>query len=210
MAEDIQPDIERARRGDRAAFGKLVRRYQRRVYGAAFRIAGNHDDARDVAQEAFVRAFRGIGSFDGRADFFTWLYRIVVNTALNQRRRVKRRAERPLEEEILPEPLQRRADGDPARELELKRLLRRVHRAVDALSEGQRAAVVLVLMEGMSYREAAEVLECSEGTVGWRVHEARTRLRQALGDDALVRQFLGRGKEPQGERARAESGGESK
>src|ERR1044071_7372791 len=87
---DEDPDLAGARKGDREAFGRLVRRHQRRVYAAALHIAGNHSDADDVTQESFVRAYRGLASFDGRADFFTWLYRITVNTALNALRSDKR------------------------------------------------------------------------------------------------------------------------
>src|SRR5215468_2271875 len=91
MADEAN-DLDRARRGDRDAFGRLVRRHQRRVYLAALHILGNHSDADDATQEAFVRAYRGLGSFDGRADFFTWLYRIAVNTALNALRSGRRGA----------------------------------------------------------------------------------------------------------------------
>src|SRR4029077_15340666 len=89
---DEDPDLDRARSGDREAFGRLVRRHQRRVYAAALHILGSHSDADDATQEAFVRAYRGLASFDGRADFFTWLYRITVNTALNTLRTGKRGA----------------------------------------------------------------------------------------------------------------------
>ena len=89
---DEDPDLDRARQGDREAFGRLVRRHQRRVYAAALHILGNHSDADDVTQETFVRAYRGLATFDGRADFFTWLYRITVNTALNALRSDKRGA----------------------------------------------------------------------------------------------------------------------
>src|SRR6267143_1029753 len=87
---DEETDLDRARQGDREAFGRLVRRHQRRVYAAALHILGNHSDADDVVQETFVRAFRGLQGFDGRSDFFTWLYRITVNTALNALRGGKR------------------------------------------------------------------------------------------------------------------------
>src|SRR5438309_8244106 len=89
---DEDPDLDLARRGDREAFGRLVRKHQRRVYSAALHILGSHSDADDATQEAFVRAYRGLASFDGRADFFTWLYRITVNTALNSLRGGKRGA----------------------------------------------------------------------------------------------------------------------
>src|SRR5215510_376717 len=87
---DEDDDLDRARRGDRDAFGRLVRRHQRRVYAAAVHILGNHSDADDATQEVFVRAYRGLAAFDGRADFCTWLYRIAVNTALNALRGGKR------------------------------------------------------------------------------------------------------------------------
>src|SRR5437763_15894528 len=89
---DEDPDLGRAREGDREAFGRLVRRHQKRVYAAALHILNNHSDADDAAQETFVRAFRGLPTFDGRADFFTWLYRITINTALNTLRGGKRGA----------------------------------------------------------------------------------------------------------------------
>jgi RNA polymerase sigma-70 factor, ECF subfamily len=85
-----EADLDRARRGDRAAFGRLVRLHQRRVYATTLHILGNHSDADDATQEVFVRAYRGLAAFDGRADFFTWLYRIAVNTALNALRTAKR------------------------------------------------------------------------------------------------------------------------
>jgi RNA polymerase sigma-70 factor, ECF subfamily len=181
MGDDVRSTIERARRGDRAAFGTLVRSYQRRVYMTAFRLLGNHDDASDVAQESFIRAFRGLGSFDGRADFFTWLYRIVVNVALNQLRRVRRQRSVSLEEVQLPESLLQQAGDDPRRVLELKQMVIEIDAALAELSDALRATVVLVALEGMPYREASEILECSEGTVAWRMHEARQKLRQRLG-----------------------------
>ncbi len=181
MAEDIRPDIDRARKGDREAFGRLVRKYQRRVYLTAYRITGNDEDANDMAQEAFIRAYRGMARFDNRSNFFTWLYRIVVNVCLNHLRSRKRRAALPLESVTLPPDLQQAAGDDPDRVLEAKRKLRQVQEALDDLGESLRATVVLVVMEGMSYADAAQVLECSEGTVGWRMHEARRKLKERLG-----------------------------
>src|SRR5262245_29660102 len=92
MSGDDADVLARAKQGDRAAFTALVRKYQRRVYATAYHIMGNHGDADDVAQDALIRAYRGLGSFDGRADLFTWLYRITVNTALNHLRSKRRAA----------------------------------------------------------------------------------------------------------------------
>lgn len=189
MGDDVRPTLERARKGDREAFGKLVRSYHRRVYMTAYRMMGNHDDANDVVQDAFVRAMRGLPSFDGRSDFFTWLYRIVINVALNHLRQRKRRRTVPLEQVVLPESMVRETDGDPRRRLELKRMTAEIGQAMDDLPDTLRATLTLVVLEGFAYRDAAEILECSEGTVAWRVHEARQRLLVRLG------KYLGRGEE---------------
>jgi RNA polymerase sigma-70 factor (ECF subfamily) len=181
MSEDVGQDLERARDGDRESFARLVRRYQRRVFFTAYRMTGNHDDAGDVAQEAFIRAHQGLGSYDGRSDFFTWLYRIVVNVSLNHLRGARRRPTVSLDDVALPEPLRRQADGDPGRSLELKRKMVDALDAVEALPETLRVTFVLVVLDGLSYRETGEVLQTSEGTVAWRVHEARKRLRRQLG-----------------------------
>lgn len=185
MSDAIRAAVERARRGDRKAFGQIVQNYQRRVYSTAFRVVGNHEDADDVVQEAFVRAYRGIGGFDQRADFFTWLYRIVINVSINQLRK-RRRKQGAIASSVDPEQVrltveqQRSAGGDPSRALELKRLVADIGVALDGLSEAVRASFVLVVFDGLSYRQAAEILECSEGTLAWRIHEGRRRLREEL------------------------------
>jgi RNA polymerase sigma-70 factor (ECF subfamily) len=147
----------------------------------AYRMMGNHDDASDVAQEAFVRAFRGLPDFDARSDFFTWLYRIAINVALNHLRRAGRRRRVSIDDAVLPDHLRSEASGDPSRALELKQMALDIGHALDQLSDAQRASIVLAVLEGLSYREVAEILECSEGTVAWRVHQARKQLRQQLG-----------------------------
>jgi len=181
MAQDLRAIVERARSGDREAFGTLVRKYQQRVYMTAYRMMGSHADADDVAQEAFVRAFRGLKGFNAQSDFFTWLYRIVVNVALNHLRRPQRKRMVSVDEVKLPLKDQAVAADDPRRALELKQMVLDIGHALDGLPDTLRATVVLVLFEGMPYRDAAEILECSEGTVAWRVHEARRKLRGPLG-----------------------------
>src|SRR5215470_11010695 len=156
---DEDDDLDRARRGDRDAFGRLVRRHQRRVYAAALHILGNHSDADDVTQEAFVRAYRGLAAFDGRADFFTWLYRIAVNTALNALRSGKRGA-----------ALHQRSAGEVARVLA----------AVAELSPALRVTLVLATVEELPHKQIAEILQIPEGTVAWRVNEARRLLKLRL------------------------------
>lgn len=189
---DADPDLDRARQGDREAFGRLVRRHQKRVYAAALHLLGNHSDADDATQEAFVRAYRGLASFDGRADFFTWLYRITINTALNAMRSGKRGAAlvaksgteaehvggRPeaLGTEVVAPDVQREQTGEVAR----------VMTAISELSATLRVTLVLATIEELPHKQIAEILEIPEGTVAWRVNEARRllRLRLAADDDA--------------------------
>lgn len=185
MADEAD-DLDLARRGDRDAFGRLVRRHQRRVYAAALHILGNHSDADDVTQEAFVRAYRGLGSFDGRADFFTWLYRIAVNTALNALRSGKRGAalsQRSGAEAAhvggRPEALGHRAP-DPAQRAEHAGEVARVLAAVAELSPALRVTLVLATVEELPHKQIAEILQIPEGTVAWRVNEARRLLKLRL------------------------------
>jgi RNA polymerase sigma-70 factor (ECF subfamily) len=182
MADEAD-DLARARQGDRQAFAGLVRRYQRRVYSAALHILGNHGDADDVTQEAFIRAFKGLGGFDGRSDFFTWLYRITVNTALNQMRSTKRGqalADRGQVEAQhgggRPESLGV-AERTPAEWALLSQDLRRVMEAVASLSPPLRVTLVMATVDDLPYKQIAEILEIPEGTVAWRVNEARRLLR---------------------------------
>src|SRR4051812_34359132 len=183
---DRDRDLDRARRGDRDAFGRLVRRHQRRVYGAALHLLGNHSDADDVTQEAFVRAYRGLAGFDGRADFFTWLYRIAVNTALNALRSGKRGAalsQRSGAEAAhvggRPEALGRGAPS-PAQRAEHAGEVARVLAAVVELSPALRVTLVLATVEELPHKQIAEILQIPEGTVAWRVNEARRLLRLRL------------------------------
>jgi RNA polymerase sigma-70 factor (ECF subfamily) len=181
-------EIRRAQEGDREAFSGLVRRYQRRVYATAYRVVGNHSDADDLSQEAFLRAYRALRSFDGRSDFFTWLYRIVINLALNHLRSVQRRRTSPLEDGRLPAGWDQSAT-DPRRTAEAKDLYRRVGAAIETLPPSLRVTVVLALIEELPHKQVGEILGCSEGTIAWRVNQARKLLRQRLG--ATLTESLG-------------------
>ena len=185
MADEGE-DLERARQGDRDAFGRLVRRHQRRVYAAALHILGNHSDADDVTQEALVRAYRGLATFDGRADFFTWLYRITVNTALNALRSGRRTAalsQRGCAEAAhiggRPEALGQ-GPVSPAQQAQQTGEVARVLEAVAQLSPALRVTIVLATIEELPHKQIAEILEIPEGTVAWRVNEARRVLKLRL------------------------------
>ncbi len=183
---EVDPDLDSARRGDREAFGRLVRRHQRRVYSAALHILGSHSDADDCTQETFVRAFRGLPSFDGRADFFTWLYRITINTALNALRAGKRGnalSQRGSAESAhvggRPEALGQNAPT-PAHQAQATGEVARVLAAIAELSPSLRVTLVLATIEELPHKQIAELLDIPEGTVAWRVNEARRLLRQRL------------------------------
>lgn len=183
---DEDPDLDRARQGDRDAFGRLVRRHQRRVYAAALHILGSHSDADDVTQETFVRAYRGLATFDGRADFFTWLYRITVNTALNAMRSEKRGTALHQKGHAeaahvggRPEALGQ--DGlSPAQKTHQAAEVTRVLEAIATLSAPLRVTLVLATVEELPHKQIAEILEIPEGTVAWRVNEARRLLKLKL------------------------------
>jgi RNA polymerase sigma-70 factor (ECF subfamily) len=186
---DEDPDLDRARQGDRDAFGRLVQRYQRRVYATALHILGNHSDADDAAQEAFVRAYRGLSSFDGRADFFTWLYRITINTALNSLRSDKRGAALNQKGNTEAQHVGGRPEAlgqmavDPEQQALQSGEVARVLLAVSQLSASLRVTLVLATVEEMPHKQIAEILEIPEGTVAWRVNEARRLLKQRLSGD---------------------------
>ena len=183
---DEDPDLDRAKHGDREAFGRLVRRHQRRVYAAALHILGNHSDADDATQETFVRAFRGLSTFDGRADFFTWLYRITVNTALNAMRSDKRGSALHQKSGAeaahvggRPESLGQTAQTPAQHALQTGEVAR-VLDAVAQLSPALRVTLVLATIEELPHKQISEILEIPEGTVAWRVNEARRLLKLRL------------------------------
>ncbi len=174
--------VDRARAGDRAAFGELVRRYGPRVRNLARQLVRGHADADDVAQEAFVRAQQALARFDGRSEFFTWIYRITVNLSLNRARSLAVRRHVDIDDAGLEGALVERPGGptDAGRVIDRQRVARALLDELDALSEGLRATLLLVCVDGVAQEEAAEILGCSPGTVAWRVHEARKRLREGL------------------------------
>ena len=175
--------IERSKRGDRAAFGQLIRMHQRRLHACAVQMLGDRGEAEDAVQETLLRAYRAIDRFDGRAELSTWLYRICINVSLNTLRR-RKRGTVDVDDPRVPEPAADPHQGqtDPRGALQSQQLYRRLAEALDQLSPSLRATVVLVLIEGVPQKDAAATLGCSEGTIAWRVHEARRRLRDLLGE----------------------------
>jgi RNA polymerase sigma-70 factor (ECF subfamily) len=176
--------VTAAREGDAEAFGLLVRRHQRRVYRLAVHLLKSGAEAEDVTQDTFVRAYGALDRFDGRSEPFTWIYRICVNLSLNAlRSRKTRRASSPDDPRIEALLVDHRpAAGSPARSSADKQLGRALVEGIDELSDTLRTTLVLVCIDGLSHAEAGEVLGCPEGTVAWRVHEARKKLRGMLSE----------------------------
>jgi RNA polymerase sigma-70 factor (ECF subfamily) len=175
--------VDAAKAGDAEAFGSFVRRHQRRVFRLALHLLQNSAEAEDVAQEAFVRAYGALDRFDGRSEPFTWLYRITVNLSLNAiRSRKTRRSGVTTDDPRIEAALVERRPGlaDPARQATDRELAIALCEGVDSLSETLRTTLVLVAVDGMSHAEVSQVLGCPEGTIAWRVHEARRKLREYL------------------------------
>lgn len=171
--------IRRAQAGDEAAFGSLVEAYSERLFAVVVRFTADPVEAEDVMQEAFVRAWRAIDRFEGRSQFFTWLYRIGINEAKRKaEKRARSRRDVPLEESPLAEapdwsqaPELRAEHGETARILE---------QAIRDLPVGYREAVVLRDVEGLSTREAAEIMELSEAAFKSRLHRGRMAIRRVM------------------------------
>jgi RNA polymerase sigma-70 factor, ECF subfamily len=175
--------VDAARGGEAAAFGEFVRRHQKRVFRLAVHLLRNTAEAEDVSQEAFVRAYGALARFDGRSEPFTWLYRITVNLSLNAiRSRKTGRSAGTTDDPRIEAALVERRPGlaDPGRQATDRELARALCDGVDSLSETLRTTLVLVAVDGLSHAEVSQVLGCPEGTVAWRVHEARKKLKEFL------------------------------
>ncbi|MBM4042300.1 MAG: sigma-70 family RNA polymerase sigma factor [Planctomycetes bacterium] len=180
--------VAQAQRGDAAAFGRLVERYQDALFNGVHRMVSQREDAEDLAQEAFVKAFRGIGAFEGRSSFYTWLYSIAYNVVVSHRRKVGSARH------LNPLPLHEGAEGGgrgyeaeddaerPDATVERAELHERLEVAIAGLEGDYREVVVMRDIEGFDYQAIAEVLGCPEGTVKSRLHRARQALREQLKD----------------------------
>ena len=175
--------VARARAGDSDAFRVLTERHGRTLFRLAFRMTGNEQDAEDVVQESFLRAYRQLGKFDERASFGTWLYRIVANCSLDLVRSKKRRSEHIAQADPeMDDPVATLPSGDPTPErMALSGEVReRVAEAMNELSATERTAFVLRHFEGMCIEEVSRVLECQPGAAKHSVFRAVQKLRRAL------------------------------
>lgn len=185
VADSDQVLVRRVQEGDVAAFDSLVRKYRERLYSVVYNLTSNREDAADITQEAFIKAFSSINRFQGKSAFFTWLYRIGVNTTLSHLKR--NRFRRFFSLENLQE------DGSHAQVLEtlaarhksekgalLSELQEKLNEALQKLSPKHRTVVVLFEIEGLSHQEIAEIVGCSVGTVRSRLHYAKQQLQADL------------------------------
>jgi RNA polymerase sigma-70 factor (ECF subfamily) len=181
--------VARAKAGDIRAFDALVRRYRKRIFALSLHLSGSEHDADDITQDVFLRAYRALDRFEGRSEFFTWVYRLAVNSALDARRKRARRSESSIDEvdPRIERAIAVDANGDPRRAAELRQSYARVLGALDALPPDMRTTVVLVALQGLSNAEAAVVQKCSRGTIAWRLHEARKRLVDATRPERISR-----------------------
>ena len=177
-----------AKGGDPHAFDALVRRYRARIFALALHLSGSESDADDITQDVFLRAFHSLGQFEGKSEFFTWVYRLAVNRALDARRARVRRSESSFEQDDprLERAVQVDSRVDPRLAAELRQTYAHLLRALDALPPDMCTTVVLVALQGLSNAEAAVVQRCSRGTIAWRLHEARSRLEAAMASGRLA------------------------
>jgi len=177
--------VARARDGDVDAFEQLAGAHADRLFALLLRLLGDRAEAEDVAQEVMLRAWRGISRFHGQSLFFTWLYRIAVNEA---NRFLDKSSRRPTCTSIDAASVQlpAAARDEPARRLEQAELREALSRALLRLPPDYRIAIVLHDVEGLSAPQAAEVAGCGQAAFKSRLHQARLRIRAAMGDDALI------------------------
>lgn len=182
--------VESARKGDRDAFRTLFERYHRRAYALAFGVLRHQDDALDVVQDAFIKAHKYLDKFEGNSSFYTWLYRIVMNLAIDHLRKHRRTRPVELDEQHLEEAssagddslLPKILGANPGRALMDKEIRKRIDEALGELSENHRSVLVMRELEGLSYEEMAQAMGCSKGTIMSRLFHARKNMQKRLAD----------------------------
>jgi RNA polymerase sigma factor RpoE len=184
---DDQTLVRRAQREDMRAYDALVRRYQERIYATVYHMTSNHEDANDLAQETFIKAFRALKSFKGDSSFYTWIYRIAVNKTINFLKQRKNRAQMSLNDvdfnvENDPDLVALVSERTPRRDLGLSELQEKLNAAMLKLSEHHRMVVTLHDVQGLSHEEIGTIMDCNVGTVRSRLFYARQQMQAYLSD----------------------------
>lgn len=179
--------VDRARGGDLQAYDDLVRRYQERIYGTIYHMTSNHEDANDLVQETFVKAFQALKSFKGGSSFYTWVYRIAVNKTINFLKQRKNRQGMSLNDldfnaENDPDLVALISHKTPRREAGLTELQEKLNEAMGKLSDVHRLVVTLHDVQGVPHEEIAQIMDCNIGTVRSRLFYARQQLQGYLAD----------------------------
>src|SRR6516164_11564511 len=179
--------VKKARLGDLEAYDELVRRYQERIYATVYHMTANHEDANDLAQEAFIKAYHALKSFKGGSSFYTWVYRIAVNKTINFLKQRKNRAQISLNDldfnaEHDPDLVALISHKTPRRDVGLAELQEKLNAAMQKLSEYHRLVVTLHDVQGLSHEEIAKIMDCNIGTVRSRLFYARQQLQAWLSD----------------------------
>ncbi|MDB6112634.1 MAG: polymerase, sigma-24 subunit, subfamily [Pedosphaera sp.] len=179
--------VRRAREGDMGAYDDLVRRYQERIYATVYHMTSNHEDASDLAQESFIKAYQALKSFKGGSSFYTWIYRIAVNKTINFLKQRKNRTHMSLNDldfnaEHDPDLVALVSDKTPRRDAGLAELQEKLNAALLKLSDDHRLVVTLHDVQGLSHEEIAKIMDCNIGTVRSRLFYARQQLQAYLSD----------------------------
>jgi RNA polymerase sigma-70 factor (ECF subfamily) len=178
--------VKQVQMGDVAAFDRLILKYRERVFGVIYNLTANREDTADLTQDAFIKAFQSINRFEGHCSFFTWLYKIAVNTTLSHLRKNRLRSffslEKVHEDGTNTQILEQLTDKRGAdRETYLRELQEKLNEALQKLSIPHRTVITLFEIDGLSHSEIAEVMGCSEGTVRSRLHYAKQFLQGEMG-----------------------------
>lgn len=179
--------VQRAQQGDMVAYDELVRRYQDRVYATIYHMTGNHEDAVDLAQEAFIKGFQALKSFKGDSSFYTWVYRIAVNKTINFLKARKNKSHLSLNDmdfnaENNPDMVSLVSENTPRRDAGLSELQGKLNEAMLKLSPVHRLVVTLHDVQGLAHEEIASIMDCNAGTVRSRLFYARQQLQAYLSD----------------------------
>ncbi len=186
-ATDEAEVVRRAQQGDLQAYDDLVCRYQERIYATVYHMTSNHEDANDLAQDTFIKAYQAIKSFKGGSSFYTWVYRIAVNKTINFLKQRRNRSHMSLNDldvnaENDPDLVAFVSDKTPRREAGLAELQEKLNEAMQKLSEDHRLVVTLHDVQGVPHEDIAKIMDCNIGTVRSRLFYARQQLQGYLAD----------------------------